>query len=164
VYFPHIFLISILVSTHPTIHHSNIGVHLRRATKHNIIQIHNNVSWDWQYSMEYSPYSIYMWEFLWILSVPHNVVMDLNNVMNYTQFSSFNPSKSPPPIPKSVDNVNHWYLISSNRWVAFLVLRIPQLIFILKYTIAHFGWNNVHNVGNWVLLPQYTRVTMPRNW
>ena len=48
----------------------------------NIIQIHNNVLWDWQSSVEYSPYLVWMWRiFHRILSVPHNIVMDLNNVV-----------------------------------------------------------------------------------
>ena len=42
--------------------------------QHNIIQVHNNVMWDW------------MWEYLGIicgiLLVPHNIVMDMNNVVN----------------------------------------------------------------------------------
>jgi len=29
---------------------------------HNIIQVHNNVLWDWQYYTEYSPHSHRMWE------------------------------------------------------------------------------------------------------
>ena len=28
---------------------------------HNIIQIHNNVMWDWQYFIEYSPHSVRIW-------------------------------------------------------------------------------------------------------
>ena len=49
---------------------------------HNIIQIHNNVLWDWQYSMEYSSYfSPNVGIFHEILAVPHNIVMDLNNIM-----------------------------------------------------------------------------------
>ena len=44
----------------------------------NIIQIHNIVSWDWKYPMEYPrifPYPTYYG----ILSIPHNIIMDLNN-------------------------------------------------------------------------------------
>ena len=48
---------------------------------HNIIQIHNNVLWDWQYSTRYYR----MWEIygniLWNFPTPHKIVMDLNNVM-----------------------------------------------------------------------------------
>ena len=38
---------------------------------HNIIQIHNNVLWDWQYFVEYSLYGM----------MDMNIVMDLSNVM-----------------------------------------------------------------------------------
>lgn len=43
---------------------------------HHIIQIHNRVLWDSQYSMEYSSYTLsyWVWEiFFGILSVPHTV-------------------------------------------------------------------------------------------
>ena len=48
--------------------------------RHNIIRIHNNVLWDWQYATKYS------WIFLTFslnvrMSIPQNIVMDLNNVM-----------------------------------------------------------------------------------
>ena len=39
------------------------------------IHIHNNVPWDWQYSMEYS--NIFP---TFSLNVPWNIVMDLNSV------------------------------------------------------------------------------------
>ena len=43
---------------------------------HNIIQIHNNIKWDWQYYTEYSPYSNWMWRIFYIImSVPQNTVM-----------------------------------------------------------------------------------------
>ena len=49
---------------------------------HNIFHIHNNVLQDWQYSAEYftiqTKYEEYFAE---LLSIPHNIVMDLNNVM-----------------------------------------------------------------------------------
>ena len=52
---------------------------------HNIIQIHNNVMHDRQYSIEYSTilteyvkYSVHI-----IMSIPHNTGMDLNNIMTY---------------------------------------------------------------------------------
>ena len=49
---------------------------------HNIIQIHNNVPWDWQYFIEYFLYLVWMWgKLCGILSFPHNIVMDMNNVM-----------------------------------------------------------------------------------
>ena len=49
---------------------------------HNIIHVHNNVMWDGQYYAKYSSHSVWMWGILCIiLSVPHNIVMDLNNVM-----------------------------------------------------------------------------------
>jgi hypothetical protein len=55
---------------------------------HNIIQIHNSVLWDWQYSVEYAPHSDWMWGILHtILLVPQNIVMDLNNVMHSFWFN-----------------------------------------------------------------------------
>ena len=53
---------------------------------HNIVQIHNNVIWDWQYSTKHSPHSVECSDWIWkilcgILSVPRNIVMNLNNVM-----------------------------------------------------------------------------------
>ena len=51
---------------------------------HNIIQFHNNVMWDWQYSTKYSSYSYLIWEMFYIiLSVQCSIVMDMNNVMLY---------------------------------------------------------------------------------
>ena len=55
---------------------------------HNIIKIHNNVLWDWNYSTKHSQistHSVWMWKYLEmfceILLVPHNIVMDMNNVI-----------------------------------------------------------------------------------
>ena len=52
---------------------------------YNIIQIHNNVLWDWQYFMEYFYVLFECGECSGIssviLSVPLNIVMDLNNVI-----------------------------------------------------------------------------------
>ena len=49
---------------------------------HNIIQIHNNVLWDWQYYAKYSTYSYWMWElFCMTLSDPRKIVMNMNNAM-----------------------------------------------------------------------------------
>ena len=60
---------------------------------HNIIQIHNNIAWDWQYYMEYSKipsWSIWRREiFYGIMSIPHNIVMDLNNVMWHQLWPQF---------------------------------------------------------------------------
>jgi hypothetical protein len=50
----------------------------------NIIQIHNNGMWDWQYFAEYSHIQAkcgkYSTEL--IMSVPQNIVMDMNYIMN----------------------------------------------------------------------------------
>jgi hypothetical protein len=55
---------------------------LSTTCKHNIIQIHNKVLWDWQYFADYSSHSDWMWViFCKILSVPQNTVMNLNIVM-----------------------------------------------------------------------------------
>ena len=60
---------------------------LRHRRHHNIIQIHINVLWDWQYSMKYIKYFCIPIEwrnmeiFYEMLSIPQNNVMDLNNVM-----------------------------------------------------------------------------------
>ena len=49
---------------------------------YNIIQIHNNVMWDWEYFAEYSSHCDRMYRiFFIILLVPQNIVMDLNDVM-----------------------------------------------------------------------------------
>ena len=50
---------------------------------HHISQIHNNILRDWEYSTKYSWHSNWMWR---ILSFPHNIVMDLNNVMYFGTF------------------------------------------------------------------------------
>ena len=43
---------------------------------------HNIVLWDWHYFAKYSPHSNWMWGIFYIImSVPHNIVMDMNNVM-----------------------------------------------------------------------------------
>ena len=49
---------------------------------HNSVQIHSNVLGDWHYSTNYSPYSIWVWGiFRGIMSVPQNIVMNMNNVI-----------------------------------------------------------------------------------
>ena len=58
----------------------NITHILLKIQVHNIIQIHNNVMWDSQYSMEHSPHSDYGGILCIILSLSQNIVMDLNNV------------------------------------------------------------------------------------
>ena len=43
---------------------SNIWLlNLFPKTDHNIIEIHNNVMWDWQYSMEYFHLQYEYWEY-----------------------------------------------------------------------------------------------------
>ena len=54
---------------------------------HNIIQISNNVLWDWQCFVEYSPHSIWI---CGILSSPQNIVMDLNNIMFFPSYTTTN--------------------------------------------------------------------------
>jgi hypothetical protein len=55
---------------------------------HNIIQVHNNVLWDLQYSTSYSQHSDQVWEYPQILprimSVPQKIVMNMNDVMTLT--------------------------------------------------------------------------------
>ena len=49
---------------------------------HNIIEIHSSVLWDWHYSAKYSSHSVWVGGiFHWIMSVPQNIAMDLNNVI-----------------------------------------------------------------------------------
>lgn len=49
---------------------------------HDIIQIHNILLQNQQYSEEYFSHSVWMWGILYrILSVPQNTIMDMNNVM-----------------------------------------------------------------------------------
>ena len=46
------------------------------------MEVHNSVMWDWQYSMEYSSHLEWVWRiFHNILTVSHNTIMGLNNVM-----------------------------------------------------------------------------------
>ena len=53
----------------------------RVAIHHNITQIHVNVMWDWQYYAKQSSHSNWMWRiFCTILLVPHNTVVDSNDV------------------------------------------------------------------------------------
>jgi hypothetical protein len=44
----------------------------KKKLPHNIIQIHNNVMWDWQYYVEYST-----WNILYNILSLHNYVMDM---------------------------------------------------------------------------------------
>ena len=49
---------------------------------HNIIRIHNNVLWDYQYYVNIFPiFSLNVGLFYKLLSIPQNIVMDMNNVM-----------------------------------------------------------------------------------
>ena len=60
------------------------------VNNHDIIQICTNVMWDWQYFAKYSPHSNWMWRmFCKILSVPHTIVINLNNVMAFGHWKSF---------------------------------------------------------------------------
>ena len=56
----------------------------KRKMSHDIIQIHNSVMWDWQYSTEHSIYSIWMHGeiFYMIMLVAENIVVHLNNIMH----------------------------------------------------------------------------------
>ena len=75
------------VNTCCAIHSILLSLHLNEVLfcffyGHNIIWNLNNILWDWQYFSEYSPHSAWMWGiFRRILSVRHNIVLDLNNVM-----------------------------------------------------------------------------------
>ena len=63
----------------------NNAFYLGVLEQHNIIQIHNNVMWDSQYYAEYVPHLVWMWGIYYrIMSIPHNTVMDMNNVMKDT--------------------------------------------------------------------------------
>ena len=70
---------------------------------HNIIRIHSGVMWDWHYAMEYSyifPHiqfecRTYLGIFHGILSVPQNIVMDMNNAM----YLLITPTLSYGPVP-----------------------------------------------------------------
>ena len=71
---------------HSQLQNGLVCFHLPR----NIIQIHNNVTWDRQYDLKYStifPHILTKCEkhhgiFYEIMSVPQNTVMNLNNVMS----------------------------------------------------------------------------------
>ena len=50
---------------------------------HNLIKIHNNVLWDWKYFAKYSSHSpLNKRIFHRIMSIPQNIVMDMNNIMD----------------------------------------------------------------------------------
>ena len=60
------------------------GLQVTSSFSHSIIQIHNNIMWDWQYTTKYSIYSYWLWEkFHMTLSFPHNTIMNLNDVMQF---------------------------------------------------------------------------------
>ena len=88
---------------------------------HNIIKIHKIVLWDCQYSTKYPPYPVWTRKIISEkLSVPQNIVMDMNDVMivfdskaaqqnqNQNQLKSYKWDRgrclcslnfSPPPLP-----------------------------------------------------------------
>ena len=77
-----------------------------RGLSHSIVQIRNSVMWDRQHSMEYSFYLDWIWGiFCGIMLVPHNIVMDLNYVMDHlASFLScremiWRPGIKPPTTP-----------------------------------------------------------------
>jgi hypothetical protein len=82
---------------------------------HNIIQIHNNVMWDWQYYVKYSPtFKLNMRIFLRILSVPDNTIMDLNNVwQTYTYFIPLVSTSSMKLQPPSHLQIEGWRFLST---------------------------------------------------
>jgi hypothetical protein len=86
---------------------------------HNIIQIHNNVMWDWQYSTWYLDG---MWEyhgiFCGILSVSHNIVMDLNYVM---------------VVPFGRQSYNNKTILLLKHWGRRRLLKI--ILFIIKVNV-----------------------------
>ena len=61
-----------------------ISCHMRNsATLHNIIQTHHNVLWDWQYFVTYSIVQSECEEyFAEYCHLPHNIVMDRNDVLH----------------------------------------------------------------------------------
>ena len=66
------------------------------TTPHNIIQIHKNVLWDSQYFAK-KPLTFCLHDemFCKILSVPQNIVMDMNNVMQFCGFFNLDPIFKP---------------------------------------------------------------------
>lgn len=49
---------------------------------HNIIQIRNTVMWDWHCFAKYSSHLVRLWGIFYrIISVPHNTITNLNNVI-----------------------------------------------------------------------------------
>ena len=58
---------------------------IQLAPIHNITHNLNNVMWDWQYYVKYSSHLAWIWGiFHIILSVPQNIVLDLNNVCHHS--------------------------------------------------------------------------------
>ena len=69
--------------------------------EHNINQIHNCLLWDWHYLEGLTLFSgIFLTNWMWgifckILSIPQNIVMNLNNVMSYTLSNIMSRKRSP---------------------------------------------------------------------
>ena len=52
------------------------------SSTHNIIQIHNNVTWDWKIFYKiFSTFRLIYENILYNIPVPHNIVMNLHNVI-----------------------------------------------------------------------------------
>jgi hypothetical protein len=72
------------IGPYTTKHVLHKKIMMKHQKKHNIIQIHNNVMWEWHYYTKYSSHSDWMWEIFYKrMSVTHNIVMELNNVMSW---------------------------------------------------------------------------------
>ena len=124
---------------------------LKGSKLHNIIQIHNNVLWDWLYFMEYSPHSIWMWRiFYGILLVPQNTVMDLNNVMYifYNYFEIFHQTlKNLGWKFAWVGNiVVRWF---RNVWIEISVTRKLNLLNNLKHVMIEYDLDVYYLMYYW---------------
>jgi hypothetical protein len=74
---------------------------------HNIIQTHSTVLWDRQYFTKYSSHSTCSWGiFYWILSVPQNTIMGLNNFMDFIAFLRLETKKGNNAILFIIFNLN----------------------------------------------------------
>ena len=97
--------------------------------QHNMIQIHNNVLWDWQYYVEYSLHSIWIWRILCrITSIPNNIVKDLNNVMG----GPYQPIM----------------FIIYSLWINIYLLIIAHIMVTLKYPWPCLCWS-LHSLMWW---------------
>ena len=114
-------------------HYYHIVYASSQSHRLNIIQSHNNILRDWQYFAKYFSHSNWMWRiFVWILSVPQNIVMALNQwmgeFMGWLKFLPFFP---------------HIFW-----WLSMLIRLMPKLINSIR-------WEALCFLGFLVIFPKF---------